>query len=240
MFYEIIKNEVELQKFIDFLPELKEGEKFMVALFARNKFKKTDGLTADKTQLKRFVCDKNNIIKKLRHLEVKLGAYTFDIKGKSIPINQESLVVYITPNPRNMDKAAKRLDLYMSQERLNDRTIFNPHALALNAIQTTPIQNKKFFDWDIDIKEGQTFDIEDLTTWLEGKINIEGIGGIIQTRGGFHVLINLHGVSNEFKSSWFLNFSRGADERISVMKNEDNMIPFPGCVQSDFSPILID
>lgn len=238
MFYEIIKNETELDKFLDFLPELNEGEKFMVALFARNKFKKTEGLTADKTQIKRFTCTKKNIKQKLRQLEVKLGNFTFEKDGVYHPINQDSLVVYITPNPRDMYGAVEQLDYEMALARKQKRKIYNIHAQALSCIQTTA-SRKLFYDWDIDIKPGEIFTFEDLSIWLEGKINVEAVKGVIKTRGGFHVLISLDNISKEFSKNWYNNFTRDKDPRFDIMANKDNMLPLPGCVQSDSSPILI-
>lgn len=238
MFYEIIKNEEELDKFLNFLPDLQEGEKFMVALFARNKFKKTEGLTADKTQIKRFTCTKKNIKQKLRQLEVKLGNFTFEKNGQFFPINQESLVVYITPNPRDMYGSVEQLDYEMALARKQKRKIYNIHAQALSCIQTTA-SRKLFYDWDLDIKPGEVFTVEDLSIWLDGKINIEAVKGIVQTRGGFHILVSLEDISKEFSKNWFNNFTNKLDPRIEIMANKDNMIPIPGCVQSDTYPILI-
>lgn len=237
MFYEIIKNESELDKFLDFLPDLQEGEKFMIALFARNKFKKTDGLTADKTQIKRFTCTKKNIKQKLRQLEVKLGNFTFEKNGVYYPINQDSLVIYITPNPRDMYGAVEQLDYAMALARKQKRKIYNIHSEALSCIQTTS-SRKLFYDWDIDIKPGQELSVEELAIWLDGKINVEAVKGIIKTRGGYHVLISLQNISTEFFTKWYNNFTAG-DPRFDIMANKDNMLPLPGCVQSDTYPILI-
>lgn len=232
--YEIIKDETELKKFIDFLPELKDGEKFMVALFARNKFGKTPGLTADKAQLKRFTSNKYDLIRKLKQLEVKIGAYTTG----DITINQESLVVYITPNPRDMHKSGLKTILELTKFMVEGRTIFNPQSVALNMIQVTSTK-KIYFDLDIDIQPNKLFSEEDLKLWLVDKINADAIGSIIKTRGGFHILINLHEISKEFSSKWFNNFANGKNEFIDVTMNGDNMIPMPGCVQSESSPIML-
>jgi len=232
--YEIIKNQAELQKFIDFLPELKGEQRFMVCLFARNKFNKTVGLKADKAQLKRFTTNKENLISKLRALEIKLGMYDAD----GLPINQESLVVYITPNPRDMHKAGLKLIQELVKFVVDGRQIFNPQAIALNMIQSTGV--KGFIDIDIDVKPNQELSVEDLTLWLDGKINTEAVGALIKTRGGFHILVDGHKVTPEFKKSWYMAFYSGANEVFDVTMNGDNMIPLPGCVQSDTYPILIN
>jgi len=58
MNYKIIKDEKELKKFIDWLPQLEDGQKFYISLFARKKYGATEGLKADKGQLKRFTASK--------------------------------------------------------------------------------------------------------------------------------------------------------------------------------------
>ena len=120
------------------------------------------------------------------------------------------------------------------------RTIYNPQSVALNQIQVTGI--KKYFDIDLDLKEGQ--ELSHLNLWnviLDNDlINSTAINGnIIKTRGGYHILVELDKISEPYKKKWFNNFSQLKDERFTIMMNGDNMTPVPGCVQSDFVPYLI-
>ena len=233
MFYEIIKDEEELDKFIEWLPNLEDGQKFYVSLFARKKWGFTEGLTADKNQLKRFTCKKEDLKSKLRKLEIKLGEYTY----KDVKINNNSLGVYITPNPRDMHKAGLKTAKEIISMVADGREIFNPQAIALNQIQTSGV--KKYFDIDIDVFSSK-LDYNTLIQIIKDRevINLDAIeGNIVQTRGGFHIMVDLNKVNNP--KTWYNNFIKLKCVEFDVTMNADNMIPLPGCVQADFIPKLI-
>ena len=65
MNYEIIKNKNLLLDFINWLPDLKENEKYYFALFSRKKYAKNSKLRGDKAQLKRFLSSKKRIFNKI-------------------------------------------------------------------------------------------------------------------------------------------------------------------------------
>lgn len=233
MFYEIIKDEKELDNFIEWLPDLEDNQKYYVSLFARKKWGFDEGLTADKNQLKRFTCNKEDLKSKLRKLEIKLGEYTY----KDVRISNNSLGVYITPNPRDMHKAGLKTAKEIISMVADGREIFNPQAIALNQIQVSGV--KKYFDIDIDVFNSKL----DYTTLMQiikdrEVINLDAIeGNIVQTRGGFHIMVELSKVNNP--KTWYNNFIKLKCVEFDVTMNSDNMIPLPGCVQADFIPKLI-
>ena len=114
------------------------------------------------------------MIRDFKKLEVELGSYEID----GVKINQESLVLYMTPNPRDMHKAGLKTIKELVNFVADNRTIFNPHAISLNQIQTSGV--KYFFDIDIDVYEGQELSVEDLSDLLEDKINLDAVWRIIE------------------------------------------------------------
>lgn len=233
MNYKIIKNISKLQDFIDKLPNLKENQKYYYSLFARKKYGATKGLKSDKCQLKRGTTTKERMIRDFKKLEVELGTYCID----DISINEDSLVLYITPNPRDLHKAGLKTIKKLVDLISNENKIFNPHSISLNQIQ---ISNAgKFFDIDLDLKQNKVLNKSTLTSYIYSNINKEAIWNIIQTKGGYHIIIDLTKISNEYKSKWYNNFSKSSNEIFSITMNGDNMIPVPGCIQSDFIPNIL-
>ena len=236
MNYKIIKCEETFNKFLEWLPELEDGQKFYFSLFARKKFNKTEGLKADKGQLKRFTASKEQALNKIKKLEVELGSYEVD----GVKVNEESLVLYVTVNPRDMHKAGLKTAKELVSMMADGRTIYNPQSVALNQIQVTGV--KKYFDIDLDLKEEHNLSLDSLydSIFKPNLINHSAISGnIIKTRGGYHILVELDKISESHKKSWYNNFSQLKDERFTIMMNGDNMTPVPGCIQSDFIPYLI-
>lgn len=236
MNYSIIQCEETFNNFLKWLPELEDGQKFYFSLFARKKYGATEGLKADKGQLKRFTASKEQAYNKIKKLEVELGSY----ECNGVSVNQDSLVLYVTVNPRDMHKAGLKTAKELVSMVADGKIIYNPQSVALNQIQVTGI--KKFFDIDLDLKEGQKLSHIDLHSLIQDEdlINLEAVkGNIVKTRGGYHILVELDKISQKYKKSWFNNFSQLKDDRFTIMMNSDNMTPVPGCVQSDFVPYLI-
>lgn len=236
MNYEIIKNKERFDQFLEWLPELEDGQKFYVSLFARKKYCKTEGLKSDKCQLKRLAATKEQLYNKIKKLEVELGSYEID----GVKINQDSLALYITPNPRDMHLAGLKTIQDLTKLLVEGRKIYNPQSVALNMIQVSGV--KKYFDIDIDFRPDNGCSYEVLLDKISKAniINPEAIiGNIVKTRGGFHILVELSKISPEYKNSWYKGFINLKCEIFDVMMNSDGLIPMPGCVQSDYSPILM-
>lgn len=232
--YQIIKDMAELERYVDQLPDLGEGFKYYISLFARKKYGGTEGLKSDKAQLKRCVASKDMIIKKIKQMEIPLGCY--DIDG--LVINQESLVVYISANPRDMHKAGVETAIELTKKGLRGDTIKNPQAEALSQMQ---VHGKKiYFNVDLDIVEGKELPYEELRDYLFNIVNLNACN-IIQTRGGYHLLINVNELGDRVKKTWYNDFRRGdALGRFTVdLSNGDGMLPLPGCVQAEFIPRML-
>lgn len=237
--YKIIRTPKELQRYVDSLPDLGEQYKYYISLFARKKYGGTVGLTSDKCQLKRCVASKDRIISKLKQMEVPVGAYTFQGKDgeQEVIVNQKSLVVYISANPRDMHKAAGATAKKLVSQIVDGQVIKNPQAEALSQIQTHG--KKIWFNVDLDFTTEEVLDDWTIKSWLRGKVN-EDAYKLVRTRGGYHILVNLERIDRSYKKSWYnkLQQTDGLPMEIDL-SNGDGMLPIPGCVQSDFTPMVI-
>ena len=224
MNYKIIKDENLLKSFMDWLPELNYSETYYCCLFARSKY--CDGeITSDKQQLKRFTSKKEHLLDKIKQLEVEIGCY----KHKGNPIPERSLALYINPNPRDFEKAAKNSLIELAKKITEPYNGYNPHQLVLSNIQKSS-SNRRYIDFDFDY-----ITQEDLLNGLDGKINKECVN-ILKTKGGFHVLIEIDKIENQYKKSWYNSIKsiNGSDV------TGDNLIPVVGCTQGEFVPHFIN
>lgn len=223
----IIKNEEQLTRFINILPDLEHNEKFYLHLQVRKKY--TQAIkNEDKVRpaLQRFTAYKDEIIDKLRQLEVPDGVYRTR-NNEVVP--EEGMVMYIMPNPRCMVKASykaiKELTDNVYLHSIDGNRRLNPHSVGLHAIHTSKSRSC-FVDFDID-------DISDLN---DLKVLAEIIGDknafhVIKTKGGVHVLVDPSKAKNKM---WYNHLVT----TFTVDQRGDLMTPIPGCIQGDFVPEL--
>jgi hypothetical protein len=157
-------------------------------------------------------------------MECEIGSY----KQKGLPIPQEALALYITLNPRSYEVAARESAIDLVRLVTNEYSGYNPHQIVLTNIQKA-CGTKKYFDIDFDNVE-----IDSVKNVIEESINEDSLT-YLKTRGGFHLLIELDKIKNEYKKSWYKNITsmEGVDVR------GDNLIPVPGCYQGMFIPFFI-
>lgn len=225
MNYQIITDEKALKDFIDWLPELKENEKYYLCLFARNKYcRELTHIKSDKAQLKRFVSDKARMFDKIKQLEVELGAY----KQKETPVPQEALALYITTNPRDMYKASINTMVKFATSIRDQNVLMNPHQEALSEIQKAKSRTV-WVDFDIDEKKASI--IKEVKEYLNGTATYK----IVETRGGYHLLVKPDTVHRSAKKDWytFLSKIEGVDQA------GDLMMPVPGTYQGGFTPKFV-
>lgn len=222
MNYQIVKDEVLLREFIDWLPDLKPHEIYYVSLFARNKYLPDKSvLKADKAQLKRFTSTKANLFDKIKQLECAFGAY----KQKDLSIPQEALALYINPNPRDMVLATKNTLIKFAQLITQDYTGYNPHQEVLSELQKS-CSRKVYFDLDFD-----TLEMDAVLTEVKKFLNFDCVK-VLKTRGGFHLLVELAKLEKKYEKTWYKNITvlEGCDIK------GDNLIPVIGCTQGGFVP----
>lgn len=229
MNYEIIKNEIELQKFIDILPDTTEEIRMYITLFSRKKYDSTGIIKSDRQQLKRVLAKKEHIIEKIRQMETAEGTYLYD--GKPVP--PESLALYITPNPRSLEKANFKMLQEISKNFGNKNFSFNPQSLAMNCVQTS-CGVGRWFDIDLDQSVYFTDKKESLLPVIEnilGKDNYK----LIDTRGGYHILVELE---NELPKTWYRDIQSLPLVDI-MMSGKDSLVPVCGAIQGNYVPKLV-
>lgn len=222
--YKIIYDEQLVQDFLNLLPKENEDEIYYLSLFARKKYCPELIWSNDKTQLKRLTSKKKDIIKKIKQLEIEYGLY--DLNGRIVP--QESLVMYIHPNPRSQLKAARHLMRKLTDIICDNSKGFNIHQESLSSLQHCKSKGY-FIDFDFDMSK----DLFNMDTMIYPYINREATK-IVETRGGYHVLVEVDKVTQEYKKSFYKNLSVASDV------SGDCMIPIPGTIQGGFKVKIIN
>ncbi len=222
MNYQIIRDEDKLREFIEWLPEPEENEKFYCCLFARKKYANASLKSSDKTHLKRFLSDKGRLFEKIKQLEVARGAY----KIGDVDAPEESLVLYINPNPRDLRKASFDGIAKIAELLKHEKQYLNPHSELMNCIQRSS-GKKHYLDFDIDTRD---FDFQA----LPGIINVDCLK-IVETRGGYHILVRLADLAPEYTKSFHRDL-----KALGVDQTGDQLLPVPGCIQGGFMPRFID
>jgi hypothetical protein len=219
MNYQLIIDRPAFEDFIHWLPELQANETYYICLFARSKY--SSGVTGDKQQLKRFTTDKKRLLEKVEQLECPLGTYRI----KNQPIPQEALALYINPNPRNLELATKNALIRFAELITKPYNGYNPHQEVLSEIQKTA-GKKTYLDFDFD-----GVDYAQVMAQVATAINLDAVR-TLQTRGGFHLLVELSKIQKQYEKSWYNQISaiNGCDVR------GDNLIPVVGCTQGGFVP----
>lgn len=222
--YDIILNDRLLRDFIAWLPDTLEDEVYYCSLFARKKYAPVRAdvpwISSDKQQLRRFTSTKDVLFEKIAQLEIPLGRYF----QKGNPMPQEALALYITPNPRSFTRAAKAGLIRLANLITKPYEGWNTHQEIMSEVQkaggTTHYVDFDFDDVDDSVQDQIKYFLGDAVT-------------ILETRGGFHALVNVNQVPEEHQKSWYVQMTKmpGCDVRGS-----DNMIPVPGCTQGGFCP----
>ena len=231
--YKIIQDEKAFKEFIDWLPELEKDETYYLSLFARKKYDTTGTLKSDKSQIKRFTSDKKRMFDKVKKLEVELGSY----RVKDIEVPDNTLALYITPNPRCVKKASLKT-IKMLVDNIDKDNYQNPQAVALNALQVSKSRTV-FVDFDVDNKVSDREGYKNYGNYLKdfafNKTGSRGCFDIIETNGGYHVLVRPSDVRENFKKGWHQKIS----ENQYIDQSGDLLLPVPGTTQGGFTPKFI-
>lgn len=220
--YKIIQDKKAFEEFIEWLPELWDGEQYYFSLFARKKYDSTGVVKSDKSQIARGTAKKEWLYDKIKKLEVEVGSY----RTNGEPIPQESLALYILPNPRSMKKASIKT-AKMILDNIDKDKYQNPKSIALNAVQVSK-SRAVFVDFDFDVEPNPLFKLRLFELAEEATGNKESFD-VIQTRGGYHVLVRPKLCNNK---KWHQELSKNS----YVDQKGDLLLPVVGCCQGGFVP----
>ena len=232
--HQIVRDQEKLEQFVSWLPELQPHEKYFLCLQARKKYMPSLK-SNDKTQLKRFIAHKENLIEKILQLECPVGCYR---TKEGEVITDEGIALYITLNPRNLLQATymsakAMLDLIQKQDKN-----LNPHSEVLSCIHKSKGRSN-FVHFDIDKSTGEEQDdkapksnlsIKEIFGIAESIVGKEAVT-VIETRGGCHLLIDPSKVVSENKN-WYPIITK----QIQCDQSGDLMVPVVGCCQGGFVP----
>ena len=197
--YKIIMDEDKLREFIEWLPDCEVNEQFYGCLFMRKKYcPDVPWIKSDKGQLRRFTSTKDRLFDKIAQLECKVGAFTFD--GNPVP--QESLALYISPNPRDLWRATVRSIGQLAKVLECGGKNSNPHAEVMSEIQKST-GNRKYILFDIDDK-----DQDNLQTCID---LCAGYCDVSETRGGYHIFVHKEDVGKIPNKMWYPEMAKFAD-----------------------------
>jgi hypothetical protein len=218
MNYKIIQDKAEFEKFINWLPDLAENERYYLFLVARKKY--CDSIPNNNLALNRFLCRKEDLFNKVLQLECPIGAYkTKD--GLDVP--QESLALYISVNPRCLNKGLKAAAKQLVDSALYSNQVISPEKIALNCVKDS-CSRKNYIVFDIDDKNPKLID---------KAFNIVGEHPYIETRGGYHLLVDNKNIKESADDkTWYKELMQFSDTA------GDELSPVPGCAQGNFAPRL--
>lgn len=180
---------------------------------------------SDKAQLKRFTSTKDRLLTKIRQLSCPVGSYIQD-NNPDHTVPQEALALYISPNPRNLWKATTGSLVKLAHMIQTANKNANPHSEVMSEIQRT-CSRKVWVTFDVDTKdEGVIPLVNDAVGDINARL-------ILETRGGYHVLVSPDKVPDTHRKSWHKKIAAISDI------TGDSMIPVPGTYQGGFTPHFV-
>jgi hypothetical protein len=175
----------------------------------------------------------DQLVREVKSYETPLGTYVDD---NEVPLTGSVLVLYATTNPRDTKAMAKNLSQELidtafdekDARRENDWSFFSKRSLSLLQAKCKELN---LLTIDIDDKNEYRCVFE----WLKG--NQYPIKAVIETRGGYHILLDNHAISPESRSRLF-KWKKSQPMVIDVIG--DIMCPLPGTLQADYPVHFVD
>lgn len=253
--YNFIYDENEVNNFFDkhLKPFMTSSYlSFLIIPTARRKY--FPELSTSQTVLRScdFPCnmknDKERFMLILRRLQIQKGSYTDKKTGKELP--SEAFAIYLTVDPLNELKAYNKLQkqmadkfeklisnaLHKNQDQNTDEgtesTNLGIESVYKSCLHSSP--EKGFKKLDVDSKDETHINkLKDL--FKENDI-VPHL--VVETRGGFHVILNAHNLSNDAQKNLY-QFSTQNKNWMSIEKT-GCLVAIPGTLQGGFKVKMVD
>lgn len=234
----MIEDEEQFKKFLDILPDLEKDEIYFCSLSARQKYlddKEREYYGLGRTEMfsREIARSKHGLYLTLAKMKKSL-LYRKTNLGLDIP--KKCLVTYININPSSSIKAFMNFNKDMSKNMLNifmaerNNKIANYESFIriptklMNCIQKA--QSRKYFiDIDCDAE-----DITIVNNIIKSLINNKVIFHIIETKSGYHILIQKNTLNKEVRLYELVKETNNKCKE--VIFNKNYMIPVPGTLQA--------
>ncbi len=232
-----------LEFFENVMPKTNKGEAHMVSLLARKKY-----IPEDNADLRKDLKDSaigSTIIKPigdagitplrylraLRRFNVPIDCYVTKRTEMSIP--EVCLSLYTTINPRSLDKGIAQGLSTCLEDNLHGRLNSSKVISTLESSVQKSVSKKHYIDIDIDTKDRKT--VQDMSDYLnEHKYHV------VETRGGYHFLVDIKEAEKSNSKSWYTNLQGECQRHIDAKNNAlvefkpDTLCPIPGTLQGGF------
>lgn len=230
----MIYDDVELQKFLNILPDLENDEVYFISLAARKKYltieeQKEINLNHAEMFNRMVIRSKERIPRIITRLSGN-GYYS----KNDMLYPDKCLVAYFNVNPTSMLAAYQEFSNNMTKyviELAKNKNPIENHSMTklrkldvelMNSIQRKR-SRKTFIDIDVDTKD---------ISILNGMRNVFNINGVvyhvISTHGGYHILLVRSTISFNY-TKVVRDYNALTDSEVIVNSNE--MIPMPGTMQ---------
>jgi hypothetical protein len=251
-FWNFIYDKNELEKFYtQILKPLKDNETYLALSCARHKYVDDKQFKMKNTEvLDRKLIRHSDDFNKFERSILKLGIpENYYTNPDDIPYPFDSYVLYITINPRDMLKTNYQIinnfnkmmyDSFKSETEVQKSKRLD--IVVMSEIQAS-IGSKYYLDIDIDIKNKQV--ASEQVNKFRIFFNNDDCLIPIETRGGFHLLLESSKIPNELKNSFhqkicFYGKCIKETGRGDIEFKSDSMVPIPGTIQGGFEVKIRD
>lgn len=233
-YYKFISDEENLDQFIDTLPDTDENSFYYISLMFRDKYTIGEKLMKGNYLVKRQGCRKSEIKKYIKLWEAELGSFTDRKTG--LPIANENLVIYFSPSLRSVRSVYKEIQDTISQ-MMYDNKFKSINSVVYNGMHHAKVVNR-IFDIDLDLKEKDSVEVDQIIGIIRDNdiVNLSSVR-IIETHGGFHILVDVDQIMKEYEKTWHRKFAelktKFPDILQDSMMNRYESIPMPGTIQGN-------